>query len=199
MSFGKNFEHEQKLFSAALQEFSDGGYDKASINRILEKAGMSKGQFYHHFKNKEGLYLALIGVLIGRKRAFLQNIMQATTGQNDIYAIFQARMTYELAFAREHPAMNGFGESLEREKGNDIYAKASEQFSLSNDDLLNALIEMAYNKGDFRSDIPLSFIKPLLVYFFNHAAEMVELGDPKTFDQNLSHLLEILKFGLAEK
>ena len=198
MSFGKNFEHEQKLFTAALSEFSINGYGKASINRILDKAGMSKGQFYHHFKNKEGLYLALIEVLIAQKRAFLQNIMQATTGQNDIYAIFQARMTYELAFAREHPVMNGFAESLEQEKGSEIYAKAAEQFSLNNDDLLNALIEMAYQKGDFRSDVPLSFIKPLLVYFFNHAADMADLSEPKTFDANLNYLLTVLKSGLSK-
>ena len=192
------FEHAEALLAASIKEFSDRGYDKASINLILETAGMSKGQFYHHFKNKEGLYLSLIEVLLTQKRAFLQNIMQATTGQNDIYAIFQARMTYELAFAREYPAMNSFAESVDREKGSKVYEKAAEQFSLNNDDLLNALIEMAYQKGDFRADIPLSFIKPLLVYFFNHAAEMVELGDPKTFDTNLNQLLVFIKSGLAK-
>lgn len=197
MSFGKNFEHEQKLFAAAIQEFSEFGYSKASINRILEKAGMSKGQFYHHFKNKEGLYLALVEALIGTKREFLQNIMQATTAQNDIYSIFQARMTYELAFAREYPAMNRFAESLEREKGNGVYKKAAEQFSLNNDDLLNALIELAYEKGDFRKDIPLEFVKPLLVYFFNHAADMVDLGNPKTFDSNINYLLSFVKSGVG--
>lgn len=197
MSFGKNFEHEDTLFTAALREFSTNGYDQASINRILDEAGMSKGQFYYHFKNKEGLYLALIGVMVTQKRDFLQNIMQATTAQNDIYSIFQARMTYELAFAREYPAVNSFGESFEREKGSEIYEKAAEQFSLNNDDLLNALIELAYQKGDFRSDIPLEFIQPLLVYIFNHAADMVDLSDPKQFDANLSRLLIVLKSGLA--
>ncbi|MEM9774881.1 MAG: TetR/AcrR family transcriptional regulator [Chloroflexota bacterium] len=197
MSFGKNFEHEDKLFKAALQEFSDYGYDQASINRILDEAGMSKGQFYYHFRNKEGFYLALIGVMVAQKRDFLQNIMQATTAQNDIYSIFRARMTYELAFAREHPAVNAFGESFEREKGGEIYEKAAEQFNLNNDDLLNALIELAYQKGDFRSDIPLEFIKPLLVYIFNHAADMVDLSDQKSFDQNLSYLLSVLKSGIA--
>ena len=197
MAFGKNFEHEDTLFTAALHEFSLNGYDQASINRILDEAGMSKGQFYYHFRNKEGLYLALIGVMVAQKRDFLQNIMQATTAQNDIYSIFQARMTYELAFAREHPAVNGFSESFEREKGSEIYAKAAEQFNLNNDDLLNALIELAYQKGDFRNDIPLEFIKPLLVYIFNHAADMVDLSDPTSFDQNLNHLLSVLRSGLA--
>ena len=196
MNFEKPFEHSEALLAASFEEFALKGYEQASINRILALAGMSKGQFYYHFKNKEGLYLALIGVMVAQKRDFLQNIMQATTAQNDIYSIFQARMTYELAFAREHPAVNGFGESFEREKGSEIYTKAAEQFNLNNDDLLNALIELAYQKGDFRADIPLEFIKPLLVYIFNHAAEMVDLSEPTTFDANLTHLLRFLKNGL---
>ena len=197
MNFEKPFEHSEDLLVAAIKEFSIKGYEQASINQILESAGMSKGQFYYHFKNKEGLYLALIGVMVAQKRDFLQNIMQATTAQNDIYSIFQARMTYELAFAREHPAVNGFGESFEREKGSEIYEKAAEQFNLNNDDILSALIELAYQKGDFRPDVPLEIIKPLLVYIFNHAADMVDLADPKTFDRNLTHLLTVLKSGLS--
>ena len=52
MSFAKTFEHKQKLLDAALAEFNEYGYEQASINRILAQAGMSKGQFYYHFKNK---------------------------------------------------------------------------------------------------------------------------------------------------
>lgn len=33
--------------------FSSIGYDKVSVNAIIEKAGISKGGFYHHFKSKE--------------------------------------------------------------------------------------------------------------------------------------------------
>jgi AcrR family transcriptional regulator len=71
MSFEKDFEHSQELFDYALEEFSMLGYEQASINAILEKAGMSKGQFYYHFKSKEDLYLALIDEVITRKKAFM--------------------------------------------------------------------------------------------------------------------------------
>ena len=67
MVFETTFEHREELVEAALEEFIAKGYEQASINTILRAAGMSKGQFYYHFENKEGLYLALIGILIERK------------------------------------------------------------------------------------------------------------------------------------
>lgn len=60
MTFRAEFEHRDALIGAALDEFSEHGYDAVSLNRILSAAGMSKGQMYHHFANKEALYLALV-------------------------------------------------------------------------------------------------------------------------------------------
>jgi len=43
----------QELLSIALELFSKYGYDGTSIERILRKAGVSKGAFYYHFSSKE--------------------------------------------------------------------------------------------------------------------------------------------------
>ena len=67
MKFRADFEHRYALTGAALDEFSEHGYDAASVNRILAAAGMSKGQLYHHFANKEALYLALVEWTIDEK------------------------------------------------------------------------------------------------------------------------------------
>jgi AcrR family transcriptional regulator len=45
------FEHQDALISEAIEEFAARGYDNASINRILARVGMSKGQFYYHSAN----------------------------------------------------------------------------------------------------------------------------------------------------
>jgi AcrR family transcriptional regulator len=41
-----------KLLEAAMKEFAAHGYELASINRILEEAGFSKGSFYYYFEDK---------------------------------------------------------------------------------------------------------------------------------------------------
>lgn len=47
------------LFEAALDEFRRVGFDRASIARIAERAGVSRPSFYFHFPTKEHVLLAL--------------------------------------------------------------------------------------------------------------------------------------------
>ncbi len=49
-----------RIINCAFAEFSKHGYDRASTNRIVKEAGVSRGLLYHHFKDKEDLYDFLI-------------------------------------------------------------------------------------------------------------------------------------------
>lgn len=45
------------ILDAALREFAAHGYRDASLNRIIEAAGISKGSMYYYFDGKEDLYV----------------------------------------------------------------------------------------------------------------------------------------------
>ncbi|HXI20279.1 MAG TPA: TetR/AcrR family transcriptional regulator [Gemmatimonadales bacterium] len=49
-------ERQEALMEAAAQEFGDRVYDSASLNRIIERAGMSKGSLYYYFDDKGDLF-----------------------------------------------------------------------------------------------------------------------------------------------
>jgi AcrR family transcriptional regulator len=53
-------ETQAKIMAAAIKLFSNLGYNKASVDDICAEAGISKGAFYHHFKSKQELFLALL-------------------------------------------------------------------------------------------------------------------------------------------
>src|ERR1700743_1070403 len=48
---------EQLILRVAGQVFADGGYERASMDRIASLAGVSKPMLYAYFGSKEGLYL----------------------------------------------------------------------------------------------------------------------------------------------
>lgn len=48
-------EKKTRLLEAATKEFAAHGYELASINRILEAAGLSKSSFYYYFDDKADL------------------------------------------------------------------------------------------------------------------------------------------------
>ncbi|MEV8536825.1 ScbR family autoregulator-binding transcription factor [Streptomyces sp. NPDC051211] len=50
----------QALLRAAAEVFDEHGFSGASINKILERAGVTAGAVYFHFKSKEGLARAVI-------------------------------------------------------------------------------------------------------------------------------------------
>jgi len=53
-----------KLIDAAWDLFSSMGYDRATIESVIEKVGVSKGAFYHYFSNKEEVLDAVIDRII---------------------------------------------------------------------------------------------------------------------------------------
>lgn len=49
-----------KILQVALNEFANYSYEKSSINRICTEGNISKGVMYHHFKDKDELYLLCV-------------------------------------------------------------------------------------------------------------------------------------------
>jgi AcrR family transcriptional regulator len=49
-----------KLLELALNEFAERGFDEASLNEILARAGLSKGAYYYYFDDKEDLFATAI-------------------------------------------------------------------------------------------------------------------------------------------
>lgn len=64
---------------SAIKLFSNTGYNKASVDDICAEAGISKGAFYHHFKSKQELFLALLD-------GWLQTIDSAIEASKDMTA-----------------------------------------------------------------------------------------------------------------
>ena len=48
-----------RILEAALNEFAEKGYKKASTNTIVREAGVSKGLLFHYFISKKELYIYL--------------------------------------------------------------------------------------------------------------------------------------------
>jgi AcrR family transcriptional regulator len=48
------------LLDAATREFSEHGYEDASLNRIVEAAGISKGTVYYYFSDRDDLYATVV-------------------------------------------------------------------------------------------------------------------------------------------
>jgi len=53
-------ERRDRLFQTAAEELATQGYDGASLNRIIERAGIGKSSLYYYFDDKRDLFGQLI-------------------------------------------------------------------------------------------------------------------------------------------
>jgi TetR/AcrR family transcriptional regulator len=94
-------ERRELIIEAALEVFSEKGYEGATIKKIAEQAGINQGLIYQHFKNKEDLYKAIIEKASSR---FLspKNIHERMKGNDDREILkFFARLYLEIMRSNE--------------------------------------------------------------------------------------------------
>ncbi|WP_341365511.1 TetR/AcrR family transcriptional regulator [Yoonia sp. BS5-3] len=58
-----------RITEAARVLFNKHGFEKVTIDMVMEKAGLTRGGFYRHFKNKEALYAAAVQSFLMNKGA----------------------------------------------------------------------------------------------------------------------------------
>jgi TetR/AcrR family transcriptional repressor of nem operon len=56
----KALETQQRIINAAAELFYLHGYNASGLDRIIKTAGITKGNFYYHFKSKEALAIATL-------------------------------------------------------------------------------------------------------------------------------------------
>lgn len=57
---GVNAEKQLKILTAGISEFANYGYENSSTNRIVKKAGISKGSLFKYFPTKEDFYFYVL-------------------------------------------------------------------------------------------------------------------------------------------
>ena len=88
-----------QIMAAAIDTIAELGYGQASLARIAEKAGTSKGVICYHFEGKDDLIKELVSELVARGRAYLDPRLEAEpTGAGMLRTYIESN----LAFMREN-------------------------------------------------------------------------------------------------
>jgi TetR/AcrR family transcriptional regulator len=54
----------KRILDICIEEFAKNGYEGASTNEIIKRAGISKGILFHYFGNKKNLYLYIVDYIL---------------------------------------------------------------------------------------------------------------------------------------
>lgn len=99
-------EKQKRIINAALEEFSQKGFELANTNEIVKKAEIGKGMLFHYFRGKAELFLYLVDYCFDIMKSKL--IDQIDMSQRDIFVRYQQLATLKANLMVENPLAFSF-------------------------------------------------------------------------------------------
>lgn len=91
----------EKILKAALRIFLEKGYDAASINDVVRESKFTKGGIYHHFPNKEQLFIETISFLFDEFEKWENEIYSKSLSLKEILRIYFTSMSEVINFIKK--------------------------------------------------------------------------------------------------
>ncbi|MGF9966971.1 TetR/AcrR family transcriptional regulator [Bacillus rhizoplanae] len=111
-------EKQDRIINAAIKEFAQKGYDKASTNEIVKEAGISKGLLFHYFQNKKQLYLFLYEHMI---EILMEKITEKINwDEKDIFVRYRQIALLKIEVYQIYPEMLNFIKSIYKDSSPDV-------------------------------------------------------------------------------
>jgi TetR/AcrR family transcriptional regulator len=177
---------EQAILEAAEILFAEKGFDAVSMSAIAELAKTSKPNIYHHFKNKDDLYLAIMKTAVQRSSALLDSLEEKPGTFKQRLAGFSAgQLDNILAHQRStqlilREALSG-GSQRGREIAKHIVGEVFNR--------LVAMVRQGQQENEFRKDIDPALAAFMIVsanMFFFQAAPVMQHIPEAGFTENAS-------------
>ena len=85
----------ERILDTAAQLFFQKGYDKTTLQDIIDATGLSKGAIYHHFASKEAILIAVADRMGEYNCAVLSEVRdkKGLTGAEKLRELFRASLT----------------------------------------------------------------------------------------------------------
>jgi len=167
-----HMDRKEQLIEQAVKMFIERGYDNTSIDDITSACNITKGAYYHHFKNKDEIFMKAVAVIFEEVGEWIKKkIHSADNLRNLITAYFD--FTDYFSFSKYYDNIN------------------------SNTYLVQ--LEAIKKFPELRNDVAASFLRniPYIKEKYNESCKKGEVKgdfDPDAFALHLTVLVEGLLF-----
>jgi AcrR family transcriptional regulator len=145
-------ERKSQIVSAAIEVFTEKGFDEARMDDIAEKTGLSKGTLYLYFDNKNELIMAILERIFQREFRQLESLIREGTNTIDVLRDFTQLMYSEIgALLRLIPVIYQF---LALAFRNDYVQRALQLYLNQYLDFLIPIIQRGIDSGELRAVDP---------------------------------------------
>ncbi|EST39766.1 TetR family transcriptional regulator [Streptomycetaceae bacterium MP113-05] len=178
----------QRLLAAATRLFADQGYDRTSVQEIVEAAGVTKGALYHYFGSKDDLLHEIYGRLLRLQQERLDAVAHRDApveerlrdAAADVVVTTIDNLDDALIFFR---SMHQLSEEKQKQVRADR-RRYHERF--------RALVEEGQRGGVFTDGTPADLVVDYHFGSVHHLSSWYRPGGPMSAQQVAGHLADLL-------
>jgi AcrR family transcriptional regulator len=155
----ENLEPERRgrLIRVAAEEFAGRGYEGASVNRIAEGAGMSKGSLYYYFEDKADLYATVVERATARMIELAGGFSMERLTPSNFWPTIEALTRGSGRYLEENPWYMKLLGSFYRLRGGPADRGGTDRvFDVVREWIAKILVR-GQELGTVRTDLPLAF------------------------------------------
>lgn len=197
---------QERVLDAALAEFAEQGYQAASLNRVVAKAGIAKGSLYQYFPNKEGIFNYIFQHALQVVRRTLTSVKEETLEEN-FFVRLEKSLLAGVRFSREHPRVFSLYLKIQFDKNipfREEFLAAVRRYAA---EYFASLLRRAQARGELRPGVPRKAVLFLLDAVFDRFLQAaavpaldVTLGLQQATDaaihKHIRELIGLLREGL---
>jgi AcrR family transcriptional regulator len=145
-------ERKDQILDAARDVFTEKGLQKARMDDIVERSGLSKGTLYWYFKSKDNIVIGIFERLFDRELADLANLKTDSRSASDRLMTYTARVIKDIfRLLKFAPISFEFLSFAFRRK---YFKEAFKIYLQTHLDILVPIIQQGTASGEFRQVDP---------------------------------------------
>jgi len=165
-----NPERQHAILTAAAAEFAHHGYLNASLNRIIDQLGLSKGAMYYYFDGKEELYKTIMDHVL---QQFMEAAQAPPNALNpeEFWTQLEAMSRGSFELYRSDPICAALIRTLTRDLRSGGAPPSIRSAYLASFSWFDAVLEHGQKLGAIRTDLPWSLLSAI-AYGFGEALDV---------------------------
>jgi len=200
-------DEQSKIIDAALDEFAGKDFETASLNSIIEKAGISKGSMYHYFASKEDLYFHLISEIMKTKEKFLKHKLAASEkplSEMSFFENLEFQMLASVDFAAQHHREHQLSIRLQSMTEGPLKERLLGDLTGAFEDYVENMVDEAMKTGEIRDDFDKGFVMRILKFTLMHFVDIypdskdLVATDSKALKEEARKLSAFIRKGLQK-
>lgn len=198
-------EKQENILQAAISEFACEGYDRASTDNIVLRAGISKGSLFNYFTNKQGLYEDIVSYIIAKAQKEVIEEIVKISGE-DFYSRLKKVLVIKHRYMTKYPLevriLSNYI-SMNSKTNNDKvrHYRQVEAYELQKE--LITYLDKTTIRPNLQVEDVLFVTTTLLQAVLKRQDELAlfdaEAGKAETIEKELDKYIDLLKFGIYKK